>query len=277
MEKLYLTNNICESINSKINLYLPKKVTSNSDFVNCLTKIFINNKFANKDIIRHDYITRSLIKIINEKNLNENLTWIKYEAIIKMQKNIISCNEDDYQEDDINKLISVLNNLEIDDNEDPISEERNAISYNSEDIIEGNEDHFIDNNISNSYSEEDIRSNKINENIINNNDNEINNLDNSFIDILSEDDSNNNIDLFTENSNMDDDNLVDKNESFYKLPFKERLKIRIKEKEKEKEKNKPKNKPKKRKKIYPKNEYSDEDEKNNIINVDKFKKKKTYP
>ena len=56
LEKLYLTNNICESINSKINLYLPKKVTSNSDFVDCLTKIFINNKFEKKDIMRHDYI-----------------------------------------------------------------------------------------------------------------------------------------------------------------------------------------------------------------------------
>jgi len=48
LEKLYLTKNICKSINSKINLYLPKKVTNNSDL--CLTKLFINNKFDNKDI-----------------------------------------------------------------------------------------------------------------------------------------------------------------------------------------------------------------------------------
>ena len=105
LDKLYLTNKICDSINSKINLYLPKKVTTNSVFVNCLTKIFINKMFDNKDIIRHDLISRSLIKLIKEKNLNENLQWIKYDEFIKWQKYIIISYEDDLEEDDINKLI----------------------------------------------------------------------------------------------------------------------------------------------------------------------------
>ena len=56
-------------------------MTSN---VECLTKIFINNKFDNKDIIRHDYISRSFIKIIKDKDLNENLQWIKYDEFIRV-------------------------------------------------------------------------------------------------------------------------------------------------------------------------------------------------
>lgn len=59
-------------------------MTSNVDFVECLTKIFINNKFDNKDIIRHDYISRSLLKIIKDKDLNENLQWIKYDEFIRV-------------------------------------------------------------------------------------------------------------------------------------------------------------------------------------------------
>ena len=59
-------------------------MTINSDFVDCFTKIFINNKFDNKNIIRHDYVSRSLIKIIKDKDLNENLLWIKYDEFIRV-------------------------------------------------------------------------------------------------------------------------------------------------------------------------------------------------
>ena len=63
-EKLYLMKNVVESINSKINFYLPKRITNNSDFIDALSNIFINSKFEKKDIIRHDYLTKSLIQII---------------------------------------------------------------------------------------------------------------------------------------------------------------------------------------------------------------------
>ena len=90
IEKLYLTNNICESINSKINFYLPKRVTSNYDFVNTLSKVFINNTFDNKTIKRHDYITRTLIKIIQDEKLNYKLNWITFDQFKSKEKYIIS-------------------------------------------------------------------------------------------------------------------------------------------------------------------------------------------
>ena len=82
--------------------------------------------------------------------------------------------------------------------------------------------------------------------------------DNSSKDILSEEDFNNNIDLFMETFNMD--NSKDKNDSFYKLPFKERWKIRLKENDLNK--NMPKIKAIKRRLIYQKNECSDDEDNN---------------
>jgi len=38
--RIYLTNNIIESLNSKINSYLPKKVPNNNEFITYITKIF---------------------------------------------------------------------------------------------------------------------------------------------------------------------------------------------------------------------------------------------
>ena len=41
--KLYLTNNVSESINQKLNFYLPKRATNNKDFVVSVSKVLINN------------------------------------------------------------------------------------------------------------------------------------------------------------------------------------------------------------------------------------------
>ena len=71
MNKIYFTNNTVENINSKINYYLPKKITNNVDFVNSISKIIINSKFTKNEVIRKDYITRSIISIIKKFKLNE--------------------------------------------------------------------------------------------------------------------------------------------------------------------------------------------------------------
>lgn len=78
MNKIYFTNNIVENINSKINYYLPKKITNNVDFVNSISKIIINSKFNKNEVIRKDYITRSIISIIKKFKLNETPRWISY-------------------------------------------------------------------------------------------------------------------------------------------------------------------------------------------------------
>jgi len=66
LKKLYLTNNIEESIHSKINYNLPKKSTTNNDFINTVENIFINEQFKNKKLIRYDYVSQTLLAIIED-------------------------------------------------------------------------------------------------------------------------------------------------------------------------------------------------------------------
>ena len=64
IDKLYTTNNICESLNSKISFNLPKKVANNFNFVQALSNILSNEFFdENKKIYRKDYKTQCLLKL----------------------------------------------------------------------------------------------------------------------------------------------------------------------------------------------------------------------
>ena len=66
LERIYFTNNVIESLNAKINSYLPWRITTNYDFINSMTKILINTMNINEIFIRHDYVSKTLIKLINK-------------------------------------------------------------------------------------------------------------------------------------------------------------------------------------------------------------------
>ena len=73
LAKLYTSNNICESLNSKIPLYLPKKVTDNYNFISSLVKVIANDLLDdNVKIFLKDYKTRTIMKLIDEIYLNNN-------------------------------------------------------------------------------------------------------------------------------------------------------------------------------------------------------------
>ena len=61
--------------------------------------------FNNKDIIRHDYVTRAILLMIKELNLNKNFKWIIYNEYIKFQKKIIKDNKPNLNDKDINDFI----------------------------------------------------------------------------------------------------------------------------------------------------------------------------
>ena len=103
---MYITNNIVESINSKINFYLPKKVTSNIDFVKSLTNLIVKSKFNNNEGKRKDFITRSIIVIINKFNLNTNPKWINCEEFKNVLTIIIKQNENYDNSNDLELLIN---------------------------------------------------------------------------------------------------------------------------------------------------------------------------
>ena len=274
IEKLYLTNNICESINSKINFYLPKRVTSNYDFVNTLSKVFINNTFDNKTIKRHDYITRTLIKIIQDEKLNYKLNWITFDQFKSKEKYIISGREVNLEEEGIEKLIELLNDFNLEGE----NEENNKNDFSSKSEENNNKDNIED--VDNALANQDINKTNIQLNInedcfsfneidteksnINDKEGSSDDIKNLNIDIFDEDMD---IELFIGDNNYD---LIDNNndENYFKSPLRNRIKNRLKE-----EKKKPRYKAKKRK-----NADSEEDDsiKKNK-NKNNFKCKKKYP
>ena len=70
-----------------------------------LNKILINNKYDKKSIKRLDFITKAIMKIIDDEDLNVNLKWIKFEEFESGEKYIITGRKPDLEEDEINKLI----------------------------------------------------------------------------------------------------------------------------------------------------------------------------
>jgi len=118
LKKLYLTNNIEESIHSKINYNLPKKSTTNNDFINTVENIFINEQFKNKKLIRYDYISQNLLAIIDDLNFNKNLQWISYEKYIKYNKFIIKKRKGELDNNNEENLINMINRLDINENND---------------------------------------------------------------------------------------------------------------------------------------------------------------
>ena len=171
LDTLYISNNICESINAKINFYLPKKITSNFNFVNVLTKIFINSKFENKNIRRHDYVTKAIIKLIIDEKLNDNPRWVQFEEIKNKQKYIITGYESEMEENEIDKLIDTLNNMDINENENKLDENLSLKVNNSE-----SEEISESENLEEEDEKEKYENNKSNMDIENNNNN--NNLEN---------------------------------------------------------------------------------------------------
>ena len=239
LNKLYTTNNICESINSKINYNLPKKTIDNKNFISAITKIILNSTIENPEKNRNDYITKSLILLIDKTNFNKNLRWIDYSEFKDYLKAIIHNNLEIVDEEESDNWINFLYDIEekveenrVDDADEiedfQIEKENNNYenlidviyepnnSINNENIK--NESELEDSNYNNYLDEDDFDSNEYN--------NIINLLDNINLNEEKEcSDINNKI---NDNLNFDEDKEKDNSEvNNFKRPLKERLKERL--------------------------------------------------
>ena len=104
---MYLTNNIIESIHSKINNYLQKHKTTVYNFIKALENIIFNDSIKYNNLHRTDYKTKSLILLIEKENLNKELRWIKYDIFQKYYKEIKSCNSKEIN------ITNLMKNIEI--------------------------------------------------------------------------------------------------------------------------------------------------------------------
>ena len=215
LKNFYVTNNIAESLHSKINKYLPRNHTSAENFVITMKKVFIDNSIKNNNIIRYDIKTRAIIQIIKDFDLNNETKWIQYKDFKNYEKNCIKNINNNFNDSDINNIYKDINYYleEISNNEESLVSNDinegccNHNRKNNDDInnIKDeenknniNEPDDINNNISNGYIN---YINDINENIYKINNNIEESLD------YSKDLNNSDLSIMNDNSDKNSDNI----------------------------------------------------------------------
>ena len=81
-----MTNNICESIHGKISNHLPNSSITKAYFKDTISYILKHYSMKNRETIRKDYISRSLIIIIEKYNLNKVSKFIDFSIFNKKLK-----------------------------------------------------------------------------------------------------------------------------------------------------------------------------------------------
>lgn len=190
MNKFYFSNNISESLNRKINYYIPKKAANCESFYNTIKKIFLNNLIKSDNIIRKDYKTRALILIINDLKLNDNPQWIDIIIFKEYEMKIIKSFNEDTNQENINNLYNPINDdISIDnfENIENIFDENN-IKINDEDFENIQDDINNESNESNELIDYDMKDYDLEKNytkVLNGMDNlEIKENESSLINIL---------------------------------------------------------------------------------------------
>ena len=156
LDKLYCTNNICESLHSKISNYLGNSKVSKSAFRDKVNHILNEYYYKISNNIRYDYVTRTIIIIVNKYNLNNKIKFIDFKLFNRELQNTIGLMTDNININVVNELISSIekcdfynsivnndvlnvddiegNKQEIDDIDSEENFENNSISLDSNDI-----------------------------------------------------------------------------------------------------------------------------------------------
>ena len=210
LDKLYCTNNICESLHSKISNYLGNSKVSKSAFRDKVNHILNEYYYKISNNIRYDYVTRTIIIIVNKYNLNNKIKFIDFKLFNRELQNTIGLMTDNININVVNELISSIEKCDF----------YNSIVNNdvlNVDDIEGNkqeiddidsEENFENNSISLDNNDIDISSLIENMNNLDfhinesNNNNSLVELENEKI-ILDENEKNSSSNLLNINNNLD--------------------------------------------------------------------------
>lgn len=235
LNKLFLTNNICESMHGKISMHLPNKNISKNNFRDTINYIFNCYEYKKKEFVRRDYISRTLIILILKYNINDKPFFVNYNIFGEELNNTISImtrkaklnvvneikrtleyieeNNDNNKNIDISELASLNSNS--DDNDD--------INESFMDEFENNSDYLLNFeifNVNQNNSEDEENKSISNEDNLNNfkninlssidntNSNNINN-DNIDLDIPHIFENRGFLNIFTLNFDDDKSNLSD--------------------------------------------------------------------
>ena len=184
LKYLFITNNIIESFHGKIAKYLTKGKTTSKTFISAMTKILKDCDLEKNNIKRHDYKTQTLINIANNYKETKDLKCFNFNEFYELEKKIIQDHKKGTETGELEKVISDINNVDIDENiedEDYIKEDN--LSNNSE---YDNHDYEVEN----ANNNENINTNE-NLNFIYN-DTQFENFVKNYEGLNEEDDSNEN-------------------------------------------------------------------------------------
>ena len=112
LNHIFLTNNISESLHSKINYYIPRSKMTSFVFINAIKNFLFKNELKTNIIKRRDYISKTLIKFAKDITDSKDFKWITHENFIKEQKKIIHDENENLNMNLIEDIISNINNIE---------------------------------------------------------------------------------------------------------------------------------------------------------------------
>ena len=103
-QHFFATNNIAENLHSKLNLYLIAKKKTVNNFIFSIRNVLINYESKRDQIIRKDYVTKTLLNYSRSIKYNE-YRWITYEDFKKMEENVIKNSNKNLNIDAVNELL----------------------------------------------------------------------------------------------------------------------------------------------------------------------------
>ena len=217
LNKLYLTNNICENIHSCISKHLPNTRITKNNFRDTLNFIIKDNEFKNIAPIRRDYISRTLIIIYLKYDLDNKFKFITYDIFKKELENTIAVMTGKLSLNAVDEIANILNEFEdneelLDNNSEKELDNEDSIDSICEDSVEILEKDEIDIIIDNEIKEFNDNINlleQVNEHYIDNSDKSISNhsSNDSNLDIELIKNSRSYLNLFTLDNNFNNDTI----------------------------------------------------------------------
>lgn len=112
LEKVYITNNICESIHSHISNYIENKKVSKILFKETVNFIINHYKYNLKKCVRRDFITGTLIVIVEKYGLNNTPKFISYEVFLKELEYTISLMTGNEKIKFVDEIINIIDYID---------------------------------------------------------------------------------------------------------------------------------------------------------------------
>ena len=130
---IYLTNNIVESINSKLSYYLSKRITNKYNFIKSINNILINDAIDNNNKNkRYDFKTQSQLLLIEKEGINKKFKWINFAQFKYYLNLIVKDNHIENIEGEYDKLFKLIGEDILDSDDEKIDDFNNEININTE-------------------------------------------------------------------------------------------------------------------------------------------------